>query len=249
MGIKIAICDDEELIRKQICNYISAYYSSKKMLFQLYEFSSGIDLLQSSQRITFSFIFLDIDLGKYNGVDIAKSIRNIQLNPINIVFVTNYEEYQTKVFSIHTFDYILKPIKKETIYKVLDDLTFWYNKETKDSKERMTFKTIDGFITLYIEDILYFEYNNRRIDIVTKKATYHMYDKIKKISQRMEKYNFISPHAAYVINMKEISCYLKSSNQVIMTNEQSIPISQLRTKKFKEQYVNYINNMWEENHD
>lgn len=244
MMIKIAVCDDEEIIRKQIKNYISEYFSTKKINFEIYEFSSGIDLLQSSQKNIFSFIFLDIDLGKYNGVNIAKSIRDIQVSPINIVFVTSYEEYRTKVFSIHTFDYIIKPIKKDVFYKVLDDLMFWHNEESGNSRERLIFKTIDGIITLYIDDILYFEYNNRRVDIITKNGIYHMYDKIKKIAQKMEKYNFIFPHAAYVINMKEISCYYRSSNQIIMTNEESIPISQLRTKKFREQYFKYINKSW-----
>lgn len=150
MMIKIAVCDDEEIIRKQIKNYISEYFSTKKINFEIYEFSSGIDLLQSSQKNIFSFIFLDIDLGKYNGVNIAKSIRDIQVSPINIVFVTSYEEYRTKVFSIHTFDYIIKPIKKDVFYKVLDDLMFWHNEESGNSRERLIFKTIDGIITLYI---------------------------------------------------------------------------------------------------
>lgn len=90
MMIKIAVCDDEEIIRKQIKNYISEYFSTKKINFEIYEFSSGIDLLQSSQKNIFSFIFLDIDLGKYNGVNIAKSIRDIQVSPINILFVPLY---------------------------------------------------------------------------------------------------------------------------------------------------------------
>ena len=124
--------------------------------------------MKECSKYIFSFIFLDIDLGEQNGVEIAKMIRKIQTNPVNIVFVTSYAEYQTKVLSIHTFDYLLKPINKKKIHKVLDDLMFWYNSETSNLKERVTFKTINGLITIYIDDLLYFEYNNRRIDIVTK---------------------------------------------------------------------------------
>lgn len=61
----------------------------------------------------------------------------------------------------------------------------------------------------------------------------------------MNKYDFVSPHAAYVINLKEVSQYIKSENRIIMTNGKNIPISQLKTKKFKEEYLNHINKTWE----
>lgn len=205
---------------------------------------SGIDLLESSKKIDFSFIFLDIDLGEYNGVEIAKIIRKKQNKPVNIIFVTNCVEFQTKVISIHIFDYLIKPVCNDKLYKVLDDLMFWYNKEGSKQRERVRFKTIDGLITIAVDDIIYFEYNNRRIDIITVDEVYHMYGKIKDIDKKMERYNFISPHAAYVINMKEINKFLKSENKLIMSNEENIAISQLRSKKFRVKYMDFINEMW-----
>lgn len=244
MPMKIGICDDEEIIRKQLGNVISNYLSNRKIEFEIYYYVSGIDLLESTEHIDFSFIFLDIDLGKYNGVEIAKSIRKKQNKPVNIIFVTSYIEFQTKVISIHIFDYLIKPISNEQLYKVLDDLMFWYNKEGSKQKERVRFKTIDGLITLFVDDILYFEYNNRRIDIVTKNDIYHMYGKIKDICINMERYDFVSPHAAYVLNMKEIDKFLKSENKVIMTNAKNISISQLRSKQFRKKYIEFIDKMW-----
>ena len=247
--LKIGICDDDQLIQKQIGNLISNYFYNKQYKFDLYFYSTGMDLLNTCNTIDFSFIFLDIDLGKENGVEVAKSIRKIQNSPINIVFVTSYSEYQTKVFSIHTFDYLIKPIINSQVYKVLDDLLFWHNSDINNIKERIRFKTIHGLITICIDEILYFEYKNRRIDIVTRNTVYHMYDKIKNIAVLMDKYDFVSPHAAYVINMKEISQYLKSENTIIMTDGNKIPISQLKSKMFKNKYIAYINRIWEKVHD
>lgn len=244
--LKIGICDDDLLIQKQIGNAISNYLSNRDYNYNLFFYSIGSELLEACNSIDFSFIFLDIDLGKENGVKIAKTIRAIQNRPINIVFVTSYPEYQTKVLSIHTFDYLIKPIVNSQIYKTLDDLLFWHNENMNQDKERVRFKTIHGLITLCIDEILYFEYQNRRLNIVTKNAVYYMYDKVKNIAALMSRYDFVSPHAAYVINMKEVSQYIKSENKVIMTNGKNIPISQLKTKKFKEEYMNYINKMREQ---
>lgn len=244
--LKIGICDDELLVQKQIGNIISGYLSNKKYTYELFFYSKGYDLLEDCNHMDFSFIFLDIDLGKENGVNIAKAIRSIQNKPINIVFVTSYPEYQTKVLSIHTFDYIIKPITNAQIYRVLDGLLFWQNIDMNREVERVRFKTIQGLITLYIDEIIYFEYKNRRIDIITVDNVYHMYDKVKNIAALMKKYDFISPHAAYVINMKEIKQYLNSQNIIIMSNGDIIPISQLKAKIVKNEYMRYINKMWEE---
>lgn len=243
--IQIAICDDEEIIRKQIGNTISYYFSTKQIDYKIHYYESGVDLLNANDKIHFSFIFLDIQLGEHNGVQIAQLIRTKQSRPINIVFITSYAEYQTKVLSIHIFDYLIKPVNKDRIYKVLDDLMFWYNKEETNQQERIRFKTINGILTIFIDDLVYFEYSNRRINIVTKNNIYYMYGKIKDINKKMARYNFISPHAAYIINMNEIKQYYKSDNKVIMTDGKEIPISQLKAKGFRESYMNFIDAMWQ----
>lgn len=241
--IKIAICDDEELPRKQLGNLVSEYCSRRKIENKIFYFSTGYDLLEKNLDDNFSFIFLDIDLGEKNGVEIAKKIRNMQITQPNIVFVTGYEEFMNKVLSIHTFDYILKPIDKNRVTSVLDDLVFWYNSDKNKTREKMRFKTIDGVVTLYLDEILYFEYKNRRIDIITLNNIYHMYSKMKDIAKLLKKFNFCVPHAAYVVNLAEIDRYMKNDNQIFMSNNEPIPISQLKARQFKKEYIHFLSNI------
>lgn len=49
--------------------------------------------------------------------------------------------------------------------------------------------------------------------------------------------------------MKEIKQYLNSQNIIIMSNGDIIPISQLKAKIVKNEYMRYINKMWEKIHD
>lgn len=167
----------------------------------------------------------------------------MQIKQPNIVFVTGYEEFMNKVLSIHTFDYIIKPIDKNRVTSVLDDLLFWYNSDKNKTREKMRFKTIDGVVTLYLDEILYFEYKNRRIDIVTLNNIYHMYSKMKDIAKLLEKYNFCVPHAAYVVNLAEIDRYMKNDNQIFMSNNEPIPISQLKARQFKKEYIHFLSNI------
>lgn len=70
--LKIGICDDDQLIQKQIGNLISNYFYNKQYKFDLYFYSTGMGLLNAVIPSISSFIFLDIDLGKENEVEVLK---------------------------------------------------------------------------------------------------------------------------------------------------------------------------------
>nr|SUY21480.1 two-component response regulator [Clostridioides difficile] len=61
-------------------------------------------------------IFLDIELGKSNGVDIAKTIRKHSKDTI-IIFVTGFSDYVFHGYDVGALNYILKPYKTEKYVK------------------------------------------------------------------------------------------------------------------------------------
>lgn len=237
---KIAICDDNELIRLQLYNIISGYLEKRKIVSEILTFSSGKDLFEKIKTYDVTCLFIDIDLNEeLNGIQIVEKLRDIQ-KTVMIIFVTSYSEFKDKVLSLHTFDYVIKPYKNSEIYKVLDDLFAWMNEGNKENKIKLQFKTIDGIISLYLDEILYFEYKDRRIDIVTKNVKYHMYGKIRDVYKRLKKYDFAVPHISYIVNMNEINAFLKADYRLIMSNDLSIPISQLKLKEFRKNYLDFL---------
>ncbi len=59
-------------------------------------------------------IFLDIQMPKLNGIEVAKKILDANHHPY-IVFVTAYEKYAIDAFEVDAMDYILKPITEERL--------------------------------------------------------------------------------------------------------------------------------------
>ncbi len=239
--LNIAICDDDLLTRTQLYNIICDYLDIKYISVAIDCYSSGINFLKKlDDGINYSCIFLDIDLKEdLNGVDIARLIRTHYKQKMIIVFVTSFTEYRNRVFSLHTFDYIDKPFKNKQIYNVLDDLFFWLNEESV-FEEKLQFKTIDGLISFKKSQILFFEFLDRRVNIVTKTDTYYMYQTMKNTYKYVESYGFSIPHSSYIINLESIKVFLKIDNKVIMINNAVIPVSQLKKNKFSMNYLNFI---------
>lgn len=238
--INIAICDDEQLICTQLNNIILNYLEKRQLSACIKTYSSCECLLQEFKEYNFACIFLDIDFKqRMSGINAAKQIR-LQKNKVQIIFISSYPEYMNQTFSIHTFDFITKPYKNQEVYRILDDLFYWLIDENVRTLNKMQFKTIDGIISLDLANILYFEYKNRRIDIITEKTTYHMYGKIRDLSIRLKDYNYAVPHISYIVNLEHIKLISKANGTIIMTNNYNIPISQFKAKTFREKYLFFL---------
>lgn len=80
--------------------------------------SEAIEYAKANQ---IALAFLDIELGKINGLDLCKIF--FEINPrTNVIFLTNYVEYSFDAWSTGASGFILKPITVEGVQKVLKNL-------------------------------------------------------------------------------------------------------------------------------
>jgi len=77
--------------------------------------------LKISESSPFDLAFLDIEMGGMNGLQLAKSLKEI-FGKVNIVFTTGYSQYAADAFAIHASGYLLKPITAEAVLEALDYL-------------------------------------------------------------------------------------------------------------------------------
>lgn len=107
---KIAICDDEPAVRKQM----EAYFKELESVFCISYFESGEALLESD--VLYDVIFLDIDMKGISGIDTARKIR-VRDKKAKIIYVTAYEDFREYAFGVHAFGYLVKPVEKKKFWK------------------------------------------------------------------------------------------------------------------------------------
>lgn len=233
--IKIAICDDEVTTLHRTKLYLEEY----PIKFSIDEFTSGESLLQSPEK--YEIILLDIDMAGINGIETAKKIRQQDKN-VKIIYVTNYTDYTTFAFSVHAFAYLLKPVKKEELFQQLDE-AFEYTKHQEP--ELIEFQTEDGIVRLKLHEILYFEYQNRKVFLKTEKETFSLRAKITQIGEQMKEKGFEMPHKSFVVNLyavKRIQGY-----DIYLTDNTIIPLSQKKSATFRKalnRYLSQEGGMW-----
>ena len=120
MKLNIAICDDEQNQIQYIKDIVSAWAETSGHFPHFAEFPSAeAFLFDYAENQNYDILLLDIEMAKMNGIDLAKKVRE-ENNRVQIVFITGYPDFMSEGFEVAALHYLMKPVKKEKLFSVLD---------------------------------------------------------------------------------------------------------------------------------
>ncbi|SHH56771.1 two component transcriptional regulator, LytTR family [Butyrivibrio fibrisolvens DSM 3071] len=128
---KIAICDDTEVDRNYIKDIVSNWARQSGHSVDICLFSSAEEFLfEYEEDKSYQILLLDIEMGKMDGVTMAKKIRKTS-DSAQIVFITGYSDYIAEGYEVAALHYLMKPVKEDKLFEVLDRAA---KKISKDGK-------------------------------------------------------------------------------------------------------------------
>jgi len=157
MNLSIALCDDDIAFMHSMLKYIDIFsFSHLNLSISTHEFNNGYDLINSIKSgINYDVVFLDVEMPKINGLELAESIRaECHLEDVIIIFVSNYSRYMQDSFSSHPFYYFQKPLIEDSFINVLNEISEILYKKHK------TYTVISSDMTEYLlnlDKIIYIE--------------------------------------------------------------------------------------------
>ena len=135
-------------------------------------------------RLQPDVVFLDIQMPAMNGFEVMESLDQSGFHPL-VVFVTAFEKYAIEALHHTAFDYLLKPVDKSELARVIHKLhntaanvdnqkMFKELIDKVNPKDRIKLATTGGFILLPAADILYIEADWNYADIYINDTTKHL---------------------------------------------------------------------------
>ncbi|OBR94188.1 transcriptional regulatory protein YehT [Clostridium ragsdalei P11] len=235
--IKIAVCDDEVFQRidivKKIRNVLENNYDN--ICYEIEEYSSGENLISSVYY--FDIVFLDIKMDKLSGIDIAKKIRKNN-NTTKIIFITAFREYVFEAFDVCAFHYLIKPVDEKKILEVVDRILKMFDDEKNNEKCIIINKGKNTTIKVLLDDISFFEVQNRIISIHTEKQIIQYYDKIANVEKQVPKESFFRCHRSYIVNFKYVMKFNKT--EIVLDNNTKIILAKGKYDEFSRAFLRYI---------
>ena len=86
-------------------------------------FTRPSEVIEYAKANRIALAFLDIEMGKTNGLELCKIL--LEINPrTNVIFLTNYVEYSFDAWKTGASGFTLKPITVENVREVLKNLRY-----------------------------------------------------------------------------------------------------------------------------
>ena len=232
MGLNIAICDDEKVIREQIKELVEKEMPG--VCAGLYE--TGDELLAAGKQL--DIVFLDIQMEGTDGIETAKKLRERDEDTI-LIFITGIREYVFQAFDVAAFHYLLKPIEEEKFREVFRRAGRELEKRKSKRRETVFIKTRNRSFSLEKDSILYIESRGKKVEIHTTGETIEAYASMNEMEGQLGG-GFFRCHRGYLVNMAYVAEY--DSESITLNNGEYIYMAKEKYGEFVKAYMRYLRN-------
>lgn len=234
--MNIAICDDDKFFCQQMEEFVQQLFEEKSMRYQCEIFYSGESMLSHTKRnsMGFQIYLLDIGMTGMDGIRVAEVIRQKDLEAI-IIFVTSHEEEMPKAFDVLAFHYLVKPLDKHQVFRILSSAVSHLQKR----RAIFHFSVRKQFFTLLLSEIIYFESVARKIRIFTVTGKcYEYYGVWGEVEAQVNSHPFIRLHKSYIVNLLHV--FHVDGTSILLRNQLRIPISRKYQVSFQRAFRNFV---------
>lgn len=202
--ILVLVVDDERYSRDELIHLLS----SDSDLDVIGEADSGESAIMKAIQLQPDVIFIDVEMPKMNGMEVAKSLLELKKVPY-IVFATAYPDFAVEAFRYEAVDYLLKPFDDKQLQETITRLKKRIQKNEQLKKKTHPSKlAIEGdeeIIYIDPHDIYYIYREERITKIVGKEFEYETKIPLKDLQSRLEPYSFFRIHKSYLVNLDYVS--------------------------------------------
>lgn len=229
MLLKIAICDDEKIICRDIKSRIDSMPRSYH--YDICIFNDGNQLLRS--RDYFDIIFLDIDINDTNGIDIAHELRSRNIGSY-IVFLTSHTEYMQEAFKVNAFRYLCKPVSSKDFEEAIHSA----EKQILGNESIMV-RSNGDVVKILKNDIVCIEAFGDGTFVYTETKTIETRCSLKHWSDLLDQNDFFQTHKSFLVSLRHVQT-LKSFEVFMSCKKDPVPVSHRKMKQFKDELMRYM---------
>jgi len=228
--LRIAICEDNMNDQQLLKGAIKDWANARNVIVETSCYHDAEAFIAAQPNIAFDLIFLDIEMGKMKGIELAEWIRQTDQSVL-IVFLTSYSQYAVAGYEVNALHYLIKPLSQTKLIPVLDKANlFW-----RDSKKNTLLVSNKlGQHEILLGNIFYFALNSHTAIIHTDTEIFEFRKTLEEIEELLPAH-FIRCYRSIIINLLKVQSMRKDG--VILSNSVKLPVSRNFSKKVNDAYM------------
>lgn len=216
MSYHTAIVDDSAEDAAFVNNILNDWAAERKINLHTEIFPSAESFLfHYAEDKTCDILLLDIEMGKMDGVTMARQIRK-ENSTVQIIFITGYSEYIAEGYEVAALHYLIKPIDRQKLFTTLDRAA-----EKLRQNERCLNLTLPGeMIRLPMHEIKYLDVYQNYVTIHARQD-YTVKRALREFEPLLDE-RFFKTGRALIVNLTYITRVTKT--QVSLSDGTTLPL-------------------------
>lgn len=229
--MKIFICDDIPTESAKYSNLITELGRKHKIPVEVTIFNGGNELLFAleDQKTPFDLLFLDINMPKMDGIELARKLKSIDTY-FEIIFLTVSKEHFLPAFDVEAFNYI---IKDGSIKRFEEVFLKAYERYLHKQQKYLVFTGGGTYRNIPIQNISYFEVDKRIVTVhYNNEETFEFFSTIGKLEEQLYQYDFLRCHRSFLVAYDSILSLNKE--EIKLQDGQIIPVGRSYYPRLRE---------------
>ena len=241
------IAEDEAILRDELAEMLGSLWPELNLVAKV---EDGVAALAALERHSPNIIFLDIQMPRLTGLDVARQATH----RCHVVFVTAFDEYAVNAFEQGAVDYVLKPFTAGRLATTVTRLKSKLSSEPADLSRVLEHLTLKNAGKTYlrwinasrgaavrlitVEEILYFKADNKYTLVVTSDGESLIRKTIRELTDELDPAAFWQTHRSTVVNVNAIDSVVRDigghPQLRLKSRKEMLPVSDQYAHRFKQ---------------
>ncbi len=246
-GPTAIVAEDEDPQRKELVRMLKQLWPELAIVAQC---DTGSGALEAMRRLSPNVAFLDIQMPEVGGIDVARAATG----RTSIVFVTAFDEFAVQAFEDGAIDYLLKPVKQDRLSKTIERVRFSLDRpkdisavlsalerrllEASPPRLRWITAGAGGQVKLVpIEDVVFFQAQDKYTRVVTRKGEAHIRRSLKDILPELDPDIFWQIHRSVIVRVTAVQNMRRDEDGghviSIVNSSETLPVASGYVHRFR----------------
>jgi two-component system LytT family response regulator len=212
--IRAVIVDDEPLARESLRELLVV----QEAVEIVGEYRNGAAFLAKLPEVQPDVVFLDVEMPRVSGFDVARALREAPAPAPFVVFVTAFERHAVRAFDEEATDYLLKPLECDRLSRTMTRVRQQMQAPpaaapiaaptTATEPEWLSRIAIKGpgrARLLHIDDVDWVQAAGNYLRVHVGAASYLFRGSMASIENRLDPRRFVRIHRATIVNIDRIA--------------------------------------------
>jgi two-component system LytT family response regulator len=242
--IRVLVVDDEPLSRRALLQLVGEHPDLRP----IGECRDGKEALRALATLEPDLVFLDVQMPELDGFGVVREWGVERMPPV--IFVTAYDAFALKAFTVHAIDYLMKPVTPERFAVAADyarrrvgearDLTFTRRLAAlvadgaTASVRRLAVRIGNRDILVPCEDIQCIRSDDVYARVAVGDREYVIRESLASIAQRLDPARFVRLHRTAIVNtafVRELKTLPNGERVAVLASGAALPIGRRRREE------------------